>query len=162
MPEPKSKEFSNLKMETESSDSGNFFQPLIGSNEFKGYSVQTEINLLSDAQNSYYGREEMFRNRNFTSSFVKRTEREKNNAILVFEIDSRTSISVYKEMTLRTLLYEILEEINSIQNQTTLTKRFLQNNISIAFTIHSFSILLFSFLNLYQLVMIVLKPLLIN
>lgn len=47
---------------------------------------------------------------NSDQNVIRRKDRERNNTVLIFEIDGTTLNSVYRELTLRTLLHEVLTE----------------------------------------------------
>ena len=53
----------------------------------------------------------------------RRRERDKNNLLLIYEIDSKDGSTVYKEITLRSLLVEVNAEIENEMSKS--VKRYL-------------------------------------
>jgi hypothetical protein len=56
---------------------------------------------------------------NVSTQFVKRRERDRNATCLVYEIDAKGASSSYKEVPLRVLLSNVLEEISCVTNPST-------------------------------------------
>ena len=80
------------------------------------YSFASEIELIKSLQPQLNGNDQeteeeqlhgLFRD----NSCLRRGERQKNNVILVYEIDGSNGKAAYKEMTLKSLLTDINSEI---------------------------------------------------
>ena len=85
------------------------------------YSFASEIELIKSLKpqlndNDHETEEEQLHGLFRDNSCLRRGERQKNNAILVYEIDGKSGKSAYKEMTLKSLLVEINTEIENEYN----------------------------------------------
>jgi hypothetical protein len=76
--------------------------------DIKPYSFQSELKLLMEVKN-------VLEDKNYANSFFKRREKEKYQTVLIYEIDSRSLSSNYRELTLRALLNEVLNETSPSQ-----------------------------------------------